>query len=50
MGVAHHAPGAGPLTLHTMLSLDPLMGKNPLLLQNGEQVVEKYDRKNPHDF
>ncbi len=38
MGMAQHALGRGQLTLHGMISLDPLMGKSgyPLLLQTGE--------------
>jgi hypothetical protein len=41
VGMAQHALAAGPLTLHTMLSLDPLMAKNPLLLQTGETAGGK---------
>jgi hypothetical protein len=55
MAMAQHALGPGTLTLRTMLSLDPLMGKNgyPLLLQTGETadgVHPLVDRQHPHDL
>ncbi|MBL6938312.1 MAG: hypothetical protein ISS15_06910 [Alphaproteobacteria bacterium] len=47
--------GPGTLTLRSMLSLDPFMGKSgyPLLLQTGETangVDPLIDRQHPHDF
>ena len=55
MGMAEHPLGAGRLTLRTMLSLDPLMGRDgyPLLLQTGETangVTPLIDRQHPHDL
>jgi hypothetical protein len=55
MVMAQHAAGPGTLTLKTMLSLDPAMGKAgyPLLLQTGETadgVTPLVDRQHPHDL
>ncbi len=55
MVMAQHAAGPGTLTLRTMLSLDPAMGKDgyPLLLQTGETadgVTPLVDRQHPHDL
>ena len=55
MLMGQHALGPGRLTLKTMLSLDPLMGKDgyPLLLQTGETADGKtplIDRQHPHDL
>jgi hypothetical protein len=55
MGMAQRSLGAGTLTLHGMLSLDPFMGKDgyPLLLQTGETAngaTPLIDRQHPHDF
>jgi len=55
MGMAQKQIGIGTLTLRTMLSLDPLMGKSgyPLLLQTGETangVTPLVDRQHPHDL
>jgi hypothetical protein len=55
MVMAEHQEGPGRLTLHTMLSLDPLMGPSgyPLLLQTGETangVTPLIDRQHPHDL
>ena len=55
MGMAQRPLGFGQVTLHAMLSLDPLMGKNgyPLLLQTGETangVTPLIDRQHPHDL
>jgi len=55
MVMAQHAAGPGTLTLRTMLSLDPLMGKSgyPLLLQTGETAdgsAPLVDRQHPHDL
>ena len=55
MLMAQRPAGAGTLTLRTMLSLDPLMGKSgyPLLLQTGETangVDPLIDRQHPHDL
>ncbi|MEJ1970313.1 MAG: hypothetical protein WDN03_17050 [Rhizomicrobium sp.] len=55
MGMAQKPVGIGTLTLRTMLSLDPLMGKAgyPLLLQTGETadgVNNLVDRQHPHDL
>jgi hypothetical protein len=55
MGMAQKQVGIGTLTLRTMLSLDPLMGKSgyPLLLQTGETangVTPLVDRQHPHDL
>ena len=55
MVMAQHAAGSGTLTLRTMLSLDPAMGKAgyPLLLQTGETangVDPLVDRQHPHDL
>jgi len=55
MGMAQKQLGSGTLTLRTMLSLDPLMGKSgyPLLLQTGETangVTPLIDRQHPHDL
>jgi hypothetical protein len=55
MGMAQKQVGVGTLTLRTMLSLDPLMGKSgyPLLLQTGETangVTPLVDRQHPHDL
>jgi hypothetical protein len=55
MGMAQRQLGIGTLTLRTMLSLDPFMGKNgyPLLLQTGETadgVHPLVDRQHPHNL
>jgi hypothetical protein len=55
MGMASRPLGGGELTLHGMVSLDPLMGKSgyPLLLQTGETADGKtplIDRQHPHDL
>ena len=55
MVMAQHPAGSGTLTLRTMLSLDPAMGKSgyPLLLQTGETadgVHGLVDRQHPHDL
>ena len=55
MVMAQHALGPGTLTLRSMLSLDPLMGRAgyPLLFQTGETadgVTPLVDRQHPHDF
>jgi hypothetical protein len=55
MLMAQHAAGPGTLTLRSMLSLDPAMGKDgyPLLLQTGETadgVHPLVDRQHPHDL
>lgn len=55
MGMAQKRLGIGTLTLRTMLSLDPLMGRSgyPLLLQTGETangVTPLIDRQHPHDL
>jgi hypothetical protein len=55
MGMVQKQVGIGMLTLRTMLSLDPFMGKNgyPLLLQTGETgngVTPLVDRQHPHDL
>jgi hypothetical protein len=55
MGMAQKQVGIGTLTLRTMMSLDPLMGKSgyPLLLQTGETadgVHGLVDRQHPHDL
>lgn len=55
MGMAQKQVGIGTLTLRTMLSLDPFMGKSgyPLLLQTGETadgVTPLIDRQHPHDL
>lgn len=55
MGMAQRQVGVGSLTLRTMLSLDPLMGKSgyPLLLQTGETAngaTPLVDRQHPHDL
>jgi hypothetical protein len=55
MLMAQRPAGAGTLTLRTMLSLDPLMGKDgyPLLLQTGETANGAdplIDRQHPHDL
>ncbi len=55
MGMAQKQAGIGTLTLRTMLSLDPFMGKSgyPLLLQTGETangVTPLVDRQHPHDL
>jgi hypothetical protein len=55
MVMAQHPIGPGVLTLRSMLSLDPLMGKRgyPLLLQTGETadgVTPLIDRQHPHDL
>jgi hypothetical protein len=55
MVMAQHPLGPGTLTLRSMLSLDPLMGKRgyPLLLQTGETadgVTPLIDRQHPHDL
>jgi hypothetical protein len=48
MGMAQRQLGIGTLTLRTMLSLDPLMGKSgyPFLLQIGETANGVDDNKN----
>lgn len=55
MGMAQRPLDFGQITVRTMLSLDPLMGKNgyPLLLQTGETangVTPLIDRQHPHDL
>ena len=55
MGMAQRSLDTGTLTLRTMLSLDPAMGKSgyPLLLQTGETADGKtplVDRQHPHDL
>ncbi len=55
MVMAQHGAGPGTLTLRTMLSLDPLMGRRgyPLLLQTGETAdgtTPLVDRQHPHDL
>ena len=55
MAAAQRDAGRARLTLRTMLSLDPLMGKSgyPLLLQSGESadgVTPLIDRQHPHDL
>lgn len=55
MFMAQHPLGPGTLTLRSMLSLDPFMGKKgyPLLLQTGETsdgVHPLIDRQHPHDL
>ena len=55
MGMAQKQASIGTLTLRTMLSLDPFMGKSgyPLLLQTGETangVTPLVDRQHPHDL
>ena len=55
MGMAQRPLGGGTLTLKSMLSLDPLMGKSgyPLLLSTGETADGRkplVDRQHPHDL
>ena len=55
MGMAQHSLGDGRITLHAMLTLEPLMGKSgyPLLFQTGETangITPLIDRQHPHDF
>ena len=55
MGMAVRPLGTGTLELHSMLSLDPAMGKGgyPLLFQTGETAdgaTTLVDRQHPHDF
>ncbi len=55
MAMAQRNLGPGMLTLRTMLSLDPFMGKSgyPLLLQTGETangLTPLVDRQHPHDL
>ena len=55
MAMGQKQLGPGTLTLRTMLSLDPFMGKSgyPLLLQTGETadgVTPLVDRQHPHDL
>lgn len=55
MVMAEHSLGRGRLTLRTMVSLDPAMGKDgyPLLLQTGETAngaTPLIDRQHPHDL
>jgi hypothetical protein len=55
MLMAQHGAGPGTLTLQTMLSLDPAMGRAgyPLLLQTGETangIDPLVDRQHPHDL
>lgn len=55
MGVASHSLGGGTIGFRSMLSLDPLMGKDgyPLLLQTGETAdgrTHLIDRQHPHDL
>ncbi len=55
MAMAQRPLDFGQVTLRTMLSLDPFMGKDgyPLLLQTGETangVTPLIDRQHPHDF
>jgi hypothetical protein len=55
MGMAQRPLDFGQITVRTMLSLDPLMGKNgyPLLLQTGETangITPLIDRQHPHDL
>jgi len=55
MFMASHPLGDGTVGFKSMLSLEPLMGKNgyPLLLQTGETAngeTELIDRQHPHDL
>jgi hypothetical protein len=55
MGMASRPLGGGTFGLRSMLSLDPLMGKEgyPLLLQTGETADGAHplvDRQHPHDL
>ena len=55
MAMGQKQLGIGTLTLRSMLSLDPLMGKSgyPLLLQTGETangITPLVDRQHPHDL
>ena len=55
MAMAQNQIGPGTLTLRSMFSLDPFMGKSgyPLLLQTGETadgVHPLVDRQHPHNF
>ena len=55
MAMAQNEVGPGTLTLRSMFSLDPFMGKSgyPLLLQTGETadgVHPLVDRQHPHNF
>jgi hypothetical protein len=55
MAMAQKDLGPGTLTLRSMFSLDPFMGKSgyPLLLQTGETangVTPLIDRQHPHNF
>lgn len=55
MAMGQRALGPGTWGVRTMLSLDPLMGRDgyPLLLQTGETadgVEELVDRQHPHDL
>ena len=55
MFMAHRPINEGTLGFRSMISLDPLMGKDgyPLLLQTGETadgVSPLIDRQHPHDF
>jgi hypothetical protein len=55
MIMAQHGAGPGTLTLRSMLSLDPAMGRDgyPLLLQSGETAdgsTPLIDRQHPHDL
>ena len=55
MAMGQKQLGIGTLTLRSMLSLDPLMGKSgyPLLLQTGETAngfTPLVDRQHPHDL
>ncbi len=55
MGMAQRPLGGGTLTLKSMLSLDPLMGKSgyPELLATGESADGRtalVDRQHPHDL
>ena len=55
MGMAQRPVGGGTLTLRSMVSLDPMMGKSgyPLLLATGETADGRtplVDRQHPHDF
>lgn len=55
MFMAHRPLGIGTFGFHSMLSLEPLMGKSgyPLLLQTGETangITPLIDRQHPHDL
>jgi hypothetical protein len=55
MGMGQRALGGGTLSVHAMVSLDPVMGKSgyPLLFQTGETADGRtplVDRQHPHDL